>query len=1038
MAARRNNGHPASENFERLSPSPPLSTRLSPPVGFPARARARKSAPPAPFTLRSPQMGTNESGSSPHVQWGEQKSHVYPAIDTFGSHSSIPILKYTDEQRGIGDSRISSTSAKDPGAKIPRRNKLVRQSLFVESSLRGVEKWLRDHEDELSEVEMKALTSNIEYPGNEDERPSNIETFLNCALQLYRLGFTADRKVVRPEDIEAGFSRMVVHLQPSDTPVRKALLQRISNENPEGHGAFGHGLGGFSQPLQTPESLFGQSTKGNGFFGQSTSNDGVAFSKSRKEFFGNKTADWGVSEQNTKIHGGLFGESTSNQGSFASENPWHRLAWGADVKEPLPESPNKFDAGKPIKAPYSATYDSLELRKGDVSNDAQASQRKSARLLDPQVSTSGKSLKEKKLDYREITPNQRHEGAEEVTSEYLTEPKRQTSRSSVGAQNPTQPQNDSTIASTSTTAFKTTTLQDGNETKRACAQKKEESAQVISPKASTFVESGPGNPKQQDNDVSGDSSTTDTSHNSYHEFRGTLSSGILYLMYLAVAHGRGLNRLQDSDRSWNSAGDSMGSSGSDGVDGTGNCSSRDSSSEPKSGDLRNKAINSKKHSREDESNKDGSAPPPQRPRYETESNRLPWKQLACPYGKGNPLLYSKCVLKNRRDLSGVKEHLKRNHFGGTLPPELKTARTWSGLFQICNPDWPSGTEIPSPYFDPYEVYLSHHERTVESHLSIADTRRSERDQSNASPAPGRHLQPNVREHALNVSGPSAALPPQNRTSSGSNQNESTENSSNAQAGTAIHGYSLQDRSLENLFPDALLNAIDGGLTPTLVEELFRSVVPSIDDNLDLDLDVEGGSNPGAGLLTLPDEFFDLSSYPGSLNTPTSTAELTPSSGTASWSSATGKGPANLTSLSTDENFSLDISPGLAQHQDSILSRQRAELNDNQSSQRKIKKYLLCITRNPALSKPFSSEGSGIKKFFFDDLNEFRVNFDVWMKNQFYDPAFCWGFWEIENPLTKQRFTNTEAVVENLEFTWLAYRSTEAAFYLVPKQIEVEM
>ncbi|KAF3316812.1 hypothetical protein TWF173_001476 [Orbilia oligospora] len=74
------------------------------------------------------------------------------------------------------------------------------------------------------------------------------------------------------------------------------------------------------------------------------------------------------------------------------------------------------------------------------------------------------------------------------------------------------------------------------------------------------------------------------------------------------------------------------------------------------------------------------------------------KQLACPIAKASPNPGThRCRLINRQNLPGIREHLKRNHFGGKLPEEIHMARTWDDIFRACNPGWDSRIPIPDPY-----------------------------------------------------------------------------------------------------------------------------------------------------------------------------------------------------------------------------------------------------------------------------------------------------------------------------------------------------
>ncbi|KAF3250692.1 hypothetical protein TWF192_005131 [Orbilia oligospora] len=69
--------------------------------------------------------------------------------------------------------------------------------------------------------------------------------------------------------------------------------------------------------------------------------------------------------------------------------------------------------------------------------------------------------------------------------------------------------------------------------------------------------------------------------------------------------------------------------------------------------------------------------------------------FACPFVKGDPTAYLMCTFIFRKNLSGIKEHLRRNHFAGPLPTAIKTSKSWSHIFAYCNPEW------QGPYPDPY-------------------------------------------------------------------------------------------------------------------------------------------------------------------------------------------------------------------------------------------------------------------------------------------------------------------------------------------------
>ncbi|RVD83447.1 uncharacterized protein DFL_007833 [Arthrobotrys flagrans] len=95
-----------------------------------------------------------------------------------------------------------------------------------------------------------------------------------------------------------------------------------------------------------------------------------------------------------------------------------------------------------------------------------------------------------------------------------------------------------------------------------------------------------------------------------------------------------------------------------------------------------------------------------------------------------------------------------------------------------------------------------------------------------------------------------------------------------------------------------------------------------------------------------------------------------------------------------------------------------------------KKYTLMIARLPYI--PSSMESPGPKRFGFDNFREFGHQFDRWIKSQFIDPLFSWERWELLNQFTNVRLRDTQAVIDDIDFSFLAQNSTRAALYLVAK------
>ncbi|KAJ6258613.1 hypothetical protein Dda_6660 [Drechslerella dactyloides] len=111
--------------------------------------------------------------------------------------------------------------------------------------------------------------------------------------------------------------------------------------------------------------------------------------------------------------------------------------------------------------------------------------------------------------------------------------------------------------------------------------------------------------------------------------------------------------------------------------------------------------NRRKKSEDDDSDgSDGN----RRPRNRRPSNlRSLGRRYACPFAKADPDNNVTCWTINRQNLAGVKEHMKRFHFRGTLPADIRAARTWDDVFDCIAPDW-GGKPRPSPYVDMLDIF----------------------------------------------------------------------------------------------------------------------------------------------------------------------------------------------------------------------------------------------------------------------------------------------------------------------------------------------
>ncbi|KAK6355691.1 hypothetical protein TWF718_000084 [Orbilia javanica] len=471
------------------------------------------------------------------------------------------------------------------------------------------------------------------------------------------------------------------------------------------------------------------------------------------------------------------------------------------------------------------------------------------------------------------------------------------------------------------------------------------------------------------------------------EALGKLSALLLYIVYLGSKYVRGSVISSVQSCSGGSGGASTGRYGAT-VERRGSSSGNSLSSESRRINRRHKHIRGE--SNEDEK---GSEPPRRKKklmRVEEINQRL-----ACPYAKGDPTKYEKCVFVHRRDLPGIREHLKRNHFGGIVPATIRQARTWSQIFLVCNPNWPMSTlPIPSPHtmINPPNPIIP-----VDPMRVIA-----QRDPPN-SPPPA-------------VAGPLSL-------ETGWAQTFGSPQTSFFVQAPVPH--SRESEHIESfLLSDPTQSTANNPLNIDIhdLNEFFQ-------DSIEWFITNANASSRNEPVQDVATDFYE---------TPGTTSPV---------STASGFGMQILTPRSSRESLNDDLGQGIEFDQwfrfptnsNALASRITPPGTPpvpSQNCNHKIeKKYLLRIARKPALLKGTSSETSNSKKFYFDSVEEFEAKFENWMRVQFHDPGFCWGLWELENPGRQERLSDIHAVIEELEFMWLAYRSNEAALFLVEKHLD---
>ncbi|KAK6513790.1 hypothetical protein TWF506_008226 [Arthrobotrys conoides] len=558
----------------------------------------------------------------------------------------------------------------------------------------------------------------------------------------------------------------------------------------------------------------------------------------------------------------------------------------------------------------------------------------------------------------------------------------------------------------------------------------------------------------------------------------------------------------------------------------------------------------KKGSRRDDDDSEeseGSRRPNNRPRRPSNLKSL-GKRYACPFAKANPDNHVTCWTINRQNLAGVKEHLKRFHFGGTLPSDIRAARTWDDVFDCIAPDWGNNPR-PSPYVDMLDIF----QRSVRPPANSAGPSAMEGVQHQYRPsfAPPdypphlrypqqsilpqeqqlrqQHMQPSmgITSPGL-VSDPLQAAPVAGLHSAGGLSPEAIYQSlyggplsntslfsdpllqSQAQlvggigatspAPTSVgtfDGINVSSNPYTQPMDTASLSAL--GLPPSTqplnlntmsamgigMPGLFGALGPphfqdlspqdlaegfrDASDFFTQEFNIETGSGRPAGdvfteildVMESPapvlEPVLESSPEPGSAMTtdtmhafytyqqqptvsrPTPTPSII-SNSTASRSASLPSGyPSTTTSMAVHPQVPQAIpastgTPLIYHTPPSNPSTTPVHISHISSppstTSTKEKRYQLLISRKPAI--PGSSEHPGHRVFTFDGFEEFARNFDAFMYQEFTDPVFNWESWELMNGVTGARLEGTNAVIKDLDFTFLVHMNNRAALYLVAK------
>ncbi|KAK6349252.1 hypothetical protein TWF730_010003 [Orbilia blumenaviensis] len=451
--------------------------------------------------------------------------------------------------------------------------------------------------------------------------------------------------------------------------------------------------------------------------------------------------------------------------------------------------------------------------------------------------------------------------------------------------------------------------------------------------------------------------------------------------------------------------------------------------------------------------------------------------LACPFAKAAPDKYPMCYAIRRKNLSGIKEHLKRRHFEGTLPDDIRQAKTWNQVFDVCNPGW-SLDQHPSPHFEPRMSSKEGANRAIQKEPSAITTPLDHQKAqsgielcspplSNNGLSPGAGVTP-YRAHPSHQYHNIGALSPTSCTgcNCGSNRglhsipaDDMTELQSDS--GTRLPSASIPNASLwptvENSFGSDQISLMSRHHSMSDPNWLNTS-----------NIDVEPTNQPSFFSNSLgitnddaPGEFSNTISFVTSSNQTIKTPIIEnpfeyqgfpcnlPEESPAPWSGGS-YGSSDIGTLGLKTSTSTAISGTKESLPQSISDigiplplqaspelrkeevRQTSQLRRDRPGE---KKYQLIVKGKP-LKTP-SKEPRRQRRFTFEDLDEFHLEFDTWLRQEFTDPPFCWEKAELFNADSEANLRSVQEVADDIEHWFIQFRSKIAALYLTPRHPSTE-
>ncbi|KAK6343552.1 hypothetical protein TWF730_011142 [Orbilia blumenaviensis] len=378
--------------------------------------------------------------------------------------------------------------------------------------------------------------------------------------------------------------------------------------------------------------------------------------------------------------------------------------------------------------------------------------------------------------------------------------------------------------------------------------------------------------------------------------------------------------------------------------------------------------------------------------------------LACPLAKGDPKTYGDCKLIHRKDLSGIKEHLKRMHrIYDPLPKNIRDSKSWGQIFRICNPDWDSETPVPSE-FRSGESGNKPEKATKRTRIDPATTTliNGLAGESELPRNRPRRSETNINDNHVATLDLQSFLPSEDGA-----YIDITDFSSQPGAGPD---------EIYKLKPLVFSPSI--GFTDSELKELLEFPYDQFTKGLErIGLELAGNSNVAAepNATTIP-SITKPQPSPQDINR---AAIISPS-------------------LIPPPIPQAEASEGL-EHSALGVAKGTTFINI-ENLQPKVTlpsyKYCLIVARRQIRSGPMESPTP--KKFLFNSYDNFSVNFELWLHGNFTDPMFSWDTMEITgadykaDPDMRVRYSNPEDVAAEVEMWHVRTQTTSAAVYLVAK------